>query len=93
MTSRNSIKKLRSVTRTATAIGEYPHPLAHLYNGIVIWAVCGFRQCLAGICDARSGSTLRYLAGRPNTGFVIDVLVGFRIDPASGSCDRPRCAR
>ncbi|MGI9299851.1 MAG: hypothetical protein ACR2PD_05405, partial [Luminiphilus sp.] len=63
------------VTRTATVTDEYPHPLAYLNDGIVIWAVCGFRQCLVFRSDARPGSTLRYLAGRPpNTGFVIAVL-------------------
>ena len=93
LTSIGAIKTLRQVTRTATVIGKYPYPLTHPYDGIVIWAVCGFRQCCAGLCASRSGSTLRYLAGRPNTGFVIDVLDGVRSDPASGSCDRPRCAR
>ena len=88
-----AVKTIRSVTRTATAIGEYPHPLAHPYDGIVVWAVCGFRQHRFGLEAMRSGSTLRYLAGRPNTGFVIDVLVGVRIDPASGSCDRSRRER
>ena len=88
-----SIKTLGPVTRAAMVIGGYPHPLAYLYDGIVIGAVCGFRQCYAGICVARSGSTLRYLAERPNTGFVIDILIGVRIDPASGSCGIPRCAR
>ena len=31
------------VTRTATANDEYPHPLAHPHDGIVMRAVCGFR--------------------------------------------------
>ena len=31
------------VTRAATAIGKYPYPLAYLWDGIVLKAVCGFR--------------------------------------------------
>jgi hypothetical protein len=58
---------IRSVTRAATVIGEYPHPLAYLLDGIVLQAVCGFRQ--ARRCLGRSGSTLRYPAGHRYTGF------------------------
>ena len=59
------------VTRAATAIGEYPHPLAYLWNGIVSQAVCGFRQARHGLCH--SGSTLRYPAGHRYTAFVIAI--------------------
>lgn len=34
---------MSAVTRTATANDEYPHPLAHPHDGIVMRAVCGFR--------------------------------------------------
>ena len=53
------------VTRTATANDEYPHPLAHPHDGIVMRAVCGFRL----VRLRTSGSTLRYPAGRPIHGF------------------------
>ena len=58
--------------RTATVIDEYPHPLAHPHNGIVVWAVCGFRNVRSvhlGLDTALPPQDDRY------TAFVIDVPV------------------
>ena len=61
------------VTRTATANDEYPHPLAHPHDGIVMRAVCGFRlvrYAHFGLDTALPPQADRY------TGFVIAVLAG-----------------
>ncbi len=73
------------VTRAATVNGEYPYPLAHLENGIVLKAVCGFRK-VAMLMPLGLDTALPRRS--PIHGFRDRGLCGVRTDPASVSCDR-----